>query len=79
MRTTLTKQEYQKRVILIQKLAFLLELNNKESVAAVLSYLLSPIGQPVHPFRWTDNEMLGFVEKEIYKLENNLEDEEQID
>ena len=41
----LTKQEYQKRGILIQKIAFLLELNNREPVAQILSYILSPIGQ----------------------------------
>ena len=71
----LSKQEYQKRAILIQKLAFLLELNNKETVAASLSYLLSPIGQNKHPYKWTDNELLGAVEKEIFKLENGIDEE----
>jgi len=70
------KEEYQKRAILVQKLAFLIELNQKESVAAILSYLVSPIGHEVHPFRWKDNELLGVVEKEIYKIENGLEDED---
>lgn len=72
----LSKQEYQKRAILIQKLAFLLELNNRESVASILSCILSPIGQEKHPFRWSDNEFLGAVEKEIYKVENNIDDED---
>jgi hypothetical protein len=72
----ITKQEYQKRALLVQKLAFLLELNHKESVAATLTYLLSPIGQEVHPYRWTDNQLLGVIEKEIYKIENGLDDED---
>ncbi len=76
MMRQLTKQEYQKRALLVQKLTFLLELNTKESVAAILTYLVSPIGQPVHPFRWTDNELLGVIEKEIYNLENGIEDED---
>ena len=66
----LSKQEYQKRGILIQKIAFLLELNNREPVAQILSYILSPIGQDKHPFKWTDNEFLGAIEKEIFKIEN---------
>jgi len=73
--TKLTKQEYQKRGILIQKLAFLLELNQSEGVAAILSYILSPIGEAKHPMKWTDNEFLGVIEKEIRKTENG-EDEE---
>jgi hypothetical protein len=72
----LTKQEYQKRALLIQKLIFLLELNTKESVAAILSYLISPIGQEVHPYRWTDNQLLGAIEKEIYNIENGIDDDE---
>jgi len=71
----LSKQEYQKRAILIQKLAFLLELNNKETVAAILTYLLSPIGQSKHPLKWTDNELLGAVEKEIFNIENGIDEE----
>lgn len=71
----MTKQEYQKRGILIQKLAFLLELNQKENVAFILSYILSPIGSEKHPARYSDNELLGAIEKEIRKIENG-EDEE---
>lgn len=71
----MTKQEYQKRGILIQKLAFLLELNQTENIAFILSYILSPIGEKVHPAKWSDNEFLGAIEKEIYKLENNKDDE----
>ena len=72
----LTKQEYQKRGILIQKIAYLLELRQKESAAFTLSYLLSPIGEDKHPSRWTDNEFLGAIEKEIFKIDNKLEDED---
>lgn len=72
----LTKQEYQKRGILIQKLAFLLELNNREPAARILSCILSPIGQEKHPYKWSDNEFLGVIEKEIFKLENGIDDEE---
>lgn len=75
MRQQLTKQEYQKRALLVQKLAFLLELNQKESVAAILTYLVSPIGQEKHPFRMNDNEFMGAIEKEIKIIENG-EDEE---
>lgn len=71
----MTKQEYQKRGILIQKLAFLLELNQTENIAFILSYILSPIGEPKPPSKWTDNEFLGAIEKEIYKLENNIDEE----
>jgi len=71
----LTKQEYQKRSLLIQKLTFLLELNQKESVAAILSYLVSPIGEAKHPYRMTENEFMGIIEREIKKIENG-EDEE---
>ena len=71
----LTKQEYQKRAILIQKLAFLLELNNREPVAFILSCVVSPIGQQKHPSKWSDNELLGVIEKEIFKLENGLDEE----
>jgi hypothetical protein len=70
-----TKQEYQKRAILIQKLAMLLELNPAEPVAATMSYILSPIGEDKHPFKWTDNEFLGKIEKEIYNVENGLDEE----
>ena len=72
----LSKQEYQKRAILIQKIAFLLELNNKETVASILYYILSPLGEKKHPYKWTDNEFLGVIEREIYKIENNIDDEE---
>lgn len=71
----LNKQEYQKRAILIQKLAFLLELNEKESVAKILSYLVSPIGESKHPFKMSDNEFLGQVEKEIKRIENGDSEE----
>lgn len=71
----MTKQEYQKRGILIQKLAFLLELNQHENIAFILSYILSPIGETKSPARWTDNEFLGAIEKEIYKLENRTDEE----
>lgn len=71
----MTKQEYQKRGILIQKLAFLLELNQKENIAFILSYVLSPIGNEKHPARWTDNEFLGAIEKEISKLENGTNED----
>lgn len=70
----LSKKEYQKRAILIQKLAFMLELNNREPVAFILSCLVSPIGQEKHPSKWTDNELLGAIEKEIFKLENGLDE-----
>jgi len=72
----LTKQEYQKRGLLINAIARLIELKQGEPVAAILSLMLSPIGETLHPFKWSDNHMLGVVEKEIYKVENNLEDEE---
>jgi len=72
----LSKQEYQKRAILIQKLAFLLELNNKETVASILCYMVSPIGRDKHPFKWSDNELLGVIEKEINKLENGIDDDD---
>ena len=71
----LSKQEYQKRAILIQKLAFLLELNNKETTAFILSCILSPIGQTKHPSKWSDNEFLGVIEKEIFKIENGIDEE----
>jgi len=71
----LSKQEYQKRGILIQKLAFLLELNNSEPVASILSSIFSPIGEKKHPYKWSDNETLGVIEREIQKVENG-EDEE---
>ena len=56
-------------------IAFFLELNNREPVAQILSYILSPIGQDKHPFKWTDNEFLGAIEKEIFKIENNIDEE----
>jgi len=65
----LSKQEYQKRALLVQKLAFLLELNQKESVPAILTYLVSPIGEERHPFRMTDNDFIGVIEKEIKSIE----------
>jgi len=71
----LNKQEYQKRAIAIQKLAFLLELNQGESISKILSYLVSPIGESKHPYRMTDNEFIGHIEKEIKRIENG-EDEE---
>lgn len=76
MKTTQSKQEYQKRAILVQKLAFFIELSRGERVAEILSYLISPIGHDKHPYKWTDNELLGHIEKEIYKLENGLDDED---
>lgn len=64
------KQDYQKRSIVVQKLAQLIELNNREPVSRTLSYIFSPIGEKVHPYNWTDSELLGKLEKEIYNLEN---------
>lgn len=72
----LSTKEYQKRAILVQKLAALIELNQREPVAKILCYLTSPIGQTVHPFKMSDNEFLGLVETEINKLENYYDEDE---
>lgn len=71
----LSKQEYQKRALLVNKLGFLLELNQNESVSKILSHLVSPLGETKHPYRMDDNEFMGHVEKEIKRIENG-EDEE---
>lgn len=73
------KEKLQKRNILIQRLLFLFELNQHESVSRTLSYLVTPIGETVHPYKWTDNEFLGRVEKAITEAENqNIYDEQLI-
>lgn len=60
----LTKQEYQKRSLAVQKLTFLLELS-PDRIAVVLSELVSPIGEEKHPYKMTDNEFMGHIEKKI--------------
>lgn len=73
----LSKIEFQKRSTLVSKLVQLIELRQNEPVAAILSVVFSPhvsIGNK-HPYRWTDNETLGIIEKEIQKVENG-EDED---
>lgn len=66
----LTKQEWQKRGLLVQKLCTLIELTPNDYVAFTLSCLLHPAGLPTHPARYSDNELLGHIEREIYKIEN---------
>ncbi|TXG79326.1 MAG: hypothetical protein E6R13_10025 [Spirochaetes bacterium] len=73
------KEKLQKRNILIQRLLFLFELDQYQSVSRTLCNLVSPIGENVHPYKWTDNELLGKVEKAIQEAEEtNLEDERLI-
>jgi len=63
------KEKLQKRNILIQKLIFLFELNQYESISRTLANLVSPIGEKTHPYKWTDNEFLGVVERAITEAE----------
>lgn len=73
------KEKLQKRNILIQRLLFLFELDQYQSVSRTLCNLVSPIGENVHPYKWTDNELLGRVEKAIAEAEEiNIEDERLI-
>ena len=70
------KEKLQKRNILIQRLLFLFELDQYQSISRTLTSLVSPIGETVHPYKWTDNELLGRVEKAITEAEEtNIEDE----
>ena len=71
----LTKQEYQKRSLAISTLVIYLE-STKAPLASVLYEILSPIGEEKHPYKWTDNEFLGSIEKALNKLHSNGEDAE---
>lgn len=73
--TKLTKQEYQKRSLAITKLVTYLELS-QERLAVLLSELVSPIGEPKHPYRMTENEFMGHIEKFILKLEEETDEYE---
>lgn len=78
MKKQLTKLEFQKRSTLIAKLVELLELKQDQPVASILSVIFSPHVEEgkKHPFKWTDNETLGIVEKEIYIAENGTDEED---
>lgn len=75
MRQQLTKQEHQKRALATAKLFEYIELNNGEYLGKILSYLVSPIGLSKHPFRMDDNEFLGYIEREIKKIEDGTDEE----
>lgn len=72
-----TKQEFQKRSLLVSKIVEYIELNPHRSVASMFSVIFSPhVKEGVkHPYKWTDNELLGVMEKEI-KLSETGNDEE---
>lgn len=70
----LDKKEFQKRSLAIEKLVQYLQLS-REPLSANLCYLTSPHGRDKHPYKWSDNELLGILEKEISKIESG-EDEE---
>lgn len=68
------KEDWQKRSILIQKLNYLLELDQNYSVAHILYALLYPVEGKTHPGKLSDNSFLGLVETEINKIEDGGED-----
>jgi len=65
----LSKQEYQKRALAISKLAIYLD-SRHEPISVILTELMSPIGEEIIPYRWTDNQFLGAIERELKKFEN---------
>jgi hypothetical protein len=57
------KEQYQKRALTLQKLHEICELYPQMPLAEIMSILMSPIGEEVHPFKWDDNTLLGKLEK----------------
>lgn len=73
----LTIAEFQMRSTLISKLVELVELQQDQRVAAILSVIFSPHVKEGEkkPYLWTDNETLGVIEKELKKIDDG-EDED---
>jgi len=67
-------KEYQKRALTVQKLAMYLELH-KGRLGQALSELVSPHGIEKHPYKMSDNEFLGHIEKHIKDIENGDDEE----